>query len=135
MCRGTHILVLLPDDWLFDELLAKYCPLVSPLQALFHGHPARPDTEGCDHPPLVVEISHDHSEAFVFHAQEVLDRDFHIIELDVCRSCRGGIACLDLCRLDSLLSFDEEHSEASFRLDAGHEVVAKVAVGDPFLRS
>jgi hypothetical protein len=123
----------LPNNRLLDQFLPEYSPLVGPLEALFHDHTARPDAEGRDHPALVVEVRHDDFEALVLDAQEVLDGDFNVVKLDERGAGRRRIAGLNLGRLEPFLSLDQQHGEATLGFDARDEIVAEVAVGDPFL--
>jgi hypothetical protein len=43
----------------------------------------------------MVEIGHDNDEALVFFTQEMVNGDFHVVELDEGRGCGGRVCCFD----------------------------------------
>lgn len=124
--------VLLTHDRLLDELLSEDNALIAPLHALFgdgHAHA----NDGADHgEALVVEVAHDHDKTLVFFAQQILDGDLDVLELNKCRGSRGGVRGLDLFGLDTFAARNQEHREPLFGPAAGDKVVSKHAVGDPF---
>lgn len=84
--KGLSVDILLSDNRLLDESLPKHHALIRPLQAVLHNHPAGANTERSDHPPLVIEIRHNHSEPIIFDPEQVLHWDFDIVKLDVRRT-------------------------------------------------
>jgi hypothetical protein len=87
-CRmSLHLRQLLPNNRLTNKRLPKHNPLVRPLQTLFN-HSAHTSNNSTRHgPSFVVEIRHDDDETLVFFAEEVVHRDFDIVELDECCGC------------------------------------------------
>ena len=83
----------------------------------------------------MVEIAQDDVDSFVLLAKQILHGDLDVVKSYV-GSARGrGVRCLDGLRLDALTALNEEHTKALAGVDAGDEVVAEDAVGDPLLGS
>ena len=83
----------------------------------------------------MVEVAHNNGETLVLWAEQVVDGDLDVVELDKSGRGGGGVGSLDLLRLDSLASLDQDHGESLVGLAANDKVVAEHTVGDPLLRS
>lgn len=125
--------VLLPDDRLLDQPLAKHPSLVRPFQTVLDNHAAGAHAKGGNHPAFVVEVGHDDLEAVVFDPQQVLHGHLDVVEAHKRRAGRRGVAGLDRHRLEAFLTLNQKHRKAFVGLDASHKIVAECAVGDPFL--
>lgn len=128
--QRDHFGELLSDDGLLIQLLAEDDALVAPFYAFF-GYGSHPADHRAGHgPSLVVEIGHDHDEAVVFFAKQVVCGHFDVIKLDVCSCGGGGVGRLDPLRGDVVLvSFlwNHDHGKALLCPAAGDEVVGEHA--------
>ena len=75
----------------------------------------------------MVEIGHDDNEAVVFFAEEVVDRDFDVVKLNICCCGGGGVGCLDAFRFYIVGFGDHDYGEAFRCLATGHEVICEHA--------
>lgn len=133
--RQKKMNILLPNDGLIDQALAKDDALVSPLEALLDNGAGHADRGASHAPALVVEVAEDDVDALVLLAEEVLGGDLDVVEGDVGGAGGGGVRGLDGLRLDALAALDQEDAEALLGAHAGDEVVGVDAVRDPLLRT
>lgn len=124
--------LLLPHNWLLDQLLPKDDALVAPFQTLLDNGGTHANDAAGHHEALVIEVAHDDNETLMLFTQEIVDRHLDILELHKRRCGSGGVGGLDLLRLDTLPARDQEHREAFLCPAAGNEVVREHAVRDPF---
>jgi hypothetical protein len=74
-------------------------------------------------PSFMVEIAEDDSSSLMLLAEQVLDGDFDVVERDVGCASRWRVRRLYGFGLDTLASFDKEHTQAFASLNTGDEVV------------
>lgn len=132
---GESCFLLLANDGLVNQALAKDNALVCPLQALLRDE-ARGGNGAAGHgPALVVEVAEDDVDALVLLAEQVLDGDLDVVKGDVGGSGGGGVRGLDGLGLDAFATLDENYTQGLAGADADDEVVAEDAVSDPLLGS
>lgn len=81
----------------------------------------------------MVKIAQNNVDALVLLAEQVLNRHLDIVEGDVRGAGGGRVRGLDSLGLYALAALDEQNAQPLVRLDAGDEVVAEHAVGNPLL--
>lgn len=81
----------------------------------------------------MVEIAEDDTSSLVLLAEQVLDGNSDIVERDVGCASRWRVRCLYRLGLDTLASFDKEHTQAFASLDAGDKVIGPKAIRNPLL--
>lgn len=126
------------DDWVVDEPFAESLALV----CVFHGFLVADAREAQalddDTDTLVVEVGHDHLEALVLLADEVLDWYLDVFKGDVCGAARPHTLAVHFAGGNTTsFSLNEKHRDTVHALatgtDSGREVVAPNTVGDPLL--
>ena len=104
--QRDHFGNLLTYDRLGDQGLAKHDTLMCPFEALLHNG-THPSNHGAGHgPTFMVEVAHDDDESIVFFAQEVVDGNFDVVELDEAGGRRGRVRCLDFLDFNIFISWD-----------------------------
>lgn len=148
-----HKTKLVSDDRLLDELLAKGFALCGPGQGIFETSTCTPQALEDDPETLVVEITHDVSEALTLGANQILHWDLDVLQDHIGRGRQTAGADFDLAGADALYAGDEEKRDSlcawtagadgsltnllgtstfsSWKFGPHHEIIGVHAVGDP----
>src|SRR4051812_4446132 len=105
---------------MLNKLLAKRLSLVCVLHTLFVQYSA--ETIALDHnsQSFVVKVGHDDLEALVFLSDQVFNRDFNVLEGDVCGSGGPDALAVHLPDRDTWeFFFDEENGDTTHSWAAG----------------
>lgn len=133
-----HVGELEADDGVVDEALAEGLALVRVLDGLLVADAREADALDDDADALVVEVGHDHLEALVLLADQVLHGHLDVFEGDVRGAAGPDALAVHLARrYAARAALDEQDRDAVHAGPAGAhggcEVVAPDTVGDPFL--